>query len=243
MKHRRMPFPNKRYELFGWDYEKICPLSQKEIDWYTYFAEETGGPILELACGTGRLLIEIAKLGYDCEGIDLSSAMLNRAKDRISQLPSEIASRINVSKMDMTDLSFDRKFALAIIADNSFRELATTNQQMSCLRSIEQHLKQDGILLVTVRRFRPEQYRDGFQEFGWSTPLRNPNSDEIVTRRGEFRYIEKKKRISGAFFYKVTRADGSSITEKCSIEVPVMVTRDYIDIFSEVGFQSDVFIG
>ncbi len=54
----------KRYELFGWDYEHHSPLSKREVAWYKRFAHRIGGPVLELACGTGRLLILIAKEGY-----------------------------------------------------------------------------------------------------------------------------------------------------------------------------------
>ena len=50
----------KRYELFGWDYPIQAPLSDEEVAWYLKFARETGGPVLELACGTGRLLCRLA---------------------------------------------------------------------------------------------------------------------------------------------------------------------------------------
>ena len=60
----------KRYELFGWDYEHHCPLSEQEANWYKRFLRKTGGPVLELACGTGRLLTCLAKEGCDVVGID-----------------------------------------------------------------------------------------------------------------------------------------------------------------------------
>ncbi len=53
----------KRYELFGWDYEYRNPLIKEEVAWYREFALQSGGPILELACGTGRLLVSLAREG------------------------------------------------------------------------------------------------------------------------------------------------------------------------------------
>jgi ubiquinone/menaquinone biosynthesis C-methylase UbiE len=42
----------ERYDRFGWDYELHNPLSEKAVSWYAKFASDTGGPVLELACGT-----------------------------------------------------------------------------------------------------------------------------------------------------------------------------------------------
>ena len=117
----------ERYERFGWDYEYISPLTDNEIAWYLKFAGRTGGPILELACGTGRLLVAIAEAGFEAEGIDLSSCMLNIATKRISGLSPEVASRIRLHRMDMTTFELDRRFGLVIIADNSFSELKTNH--------------------------------------------------------------------------------------------------------------------
>jgi len=235
--------PDKRYEMFGWDYQQINRLSQKEINWYVSFAQKTGGPVLELACGAGRLLIEIARQGFDCDGIDLSPNMLAIAENNVSALPMDISSRVRLHNMDMADFDLGRKFGLAIVADNSFRELVTMPQQESCLRCVYRHLRRGGKLLVTVRRFDPSRYQDGRREWGWSTPLRNPVSGEIVTRKVESELTEDGRRIRGAFLYKTTHADGRETLEKCGFEAPIMLKSDYISLFTKTGFQPHVFAG
>lgn len=65
-----------RYNQFGWDYELLNPLGDLELSWYRRFAVEVGGPILELACGTGRLLVKLAEAGHQIDGIDISETML-----------------------------------------------------------------------------------------------------------------------------------------------------------------------
>jgi 2-polyprenyl-3-methyl-5-hydroxy-6-metoxy-1,4-benzoquinol methylase len=72
----------RRYERFGWDYDHLSPLSGEEVAWYTGFARVSGGSVLELACGTGRLMTEIATAGFRVEGIDLSDRMLAMAEER-----------------------------------------------------------------------------------------------------------------------------------------------------------------
>lgn len=233
----------KRYELFGWDYEHISQLTDKEITWYLNFAQRTGGPVLELACGTARLLVTIAQAGFAIEGIDLSSGMLKIARERISKLSPEVASRIRLHNMDMTSFELDRTFCLIMMADNSFSELKTREQQLSCLKSVHRHLQSDGRFLVTVRRFEPSNFLNSRRVFGWSKPLYHPVTHEMVKRRGEMKLVENGKRLQSIFFYKTIHRDGSESVEECPFEAPVMSKKDYISLFSQAGFHSNVYVG
>jgi len=113
----------ERYELFGWDYDHFNPLAEREVAWYQQFAEKSGGPVLELACGTGRLLARLAGAGLEVTGQDLSEAMLAQARRRVEALPADIRGRVRLEKADMCNFDLGRTFAMAMIADNSFREL------------------------------------------------------------------------------------------------------------------------
>ena len=161
----------KRYNLFGWDYELINPLTPQEIDWYVRFAGKTGGPLLGLACGTARLLVALAWASFEADGIDLSTSMLEVAKKHISLLPSQICCRIRLHHMDMSSFALDQKIGLIFIADNSFRELKTREQQLSCLRCVRHHLHPDGKFLMTERRFDPQRFRSGQRDMAWSSPI------------------------------------------------------------------------
>ena len=233
----------KRYELFGWDYEFYGPLSEEEVAWYRKFAHRTGGPVLELACGTGRLLISIAKEGYEVFGIDLSTNMLRSARERVSQLPLEVQKRIRLHNMDMSDFQLDREFGLIFIADNSFRQLKTKEQHLSCLRCVHHHLRPGGKFLMAERRFDPTRFVNGRRSWSWSEPIRHPETGDLVTRRIETQLVENGKLIRGTMFYKTTHNDGSETIEECPFEAPVMLRDDYTSLFSEAGFSTSVFVG
>jgi SAM-dependent methyltransferase len=71
----------------GDDYDRFAPFYDLEfagfdddLPLYRAFAEHSGGPILELGCGTGRLIVPLAEDGYDITGVDLSPAMLALAR-------------------------------------------------------------------------------------------------------------------------------------------------------------------
>ena len=59
-----------------------------DLDLYLALAGRTGGPILELAVGSGRLAVPLAEAGYDVTGVDLDPAMLARARDARAAPPS-----------------------------------------------------------------------------------------------------------------------------------------------------------
>jgi len=233
----------KRYEIFGWDYERHNPLSEKEIAWYKRFALQTGGPVLELACGTGRLLVDLAKAGYEMEGIDLSPAMLRMTKERISQLPPEVQRRIQFHLVDMSNFLLKREFGLILIADNSFQALKLPEQRIGCLKSVCNHLRSDGKFLVTVRRFDPKRYVTERRDTPWSEPIPHPVTGNLVRRMVRLRLDEDKKWVYGLMTYKTVKADGEEKIEECPIEFPVMLVDDYIALFSTAGFSTTCFGG
>ena len=232
----------KRYELFGWDYERYRELSEQEINWYEGFARRTGGPVLELACGTGSLLPAIAEKGYEVVGLDLSTNMLRLARERVSQLPVEVQGHIQLHQDDMSNFQLDRKFGLIFIADNSFRELDTKEQMLSCLKCVYQHLRPSGRFLMTVRRFDPARFVNGRREWGWSEPIRHPTTGDLVTRKVINQLSEDGKRLCGVMVYKTIYGDGAETMEECPYEAPVMLTEDYLSLLSEASFSTTVFV-
>jgi len=232
----------KRYESFGWDYEFLNPLTGKEIAWYVKYAQRIRGPVLELACGSGRILTAIAEAGCEVEGIDLSTGMLKMANERISRLSNEVASRIVLHHADITGFKLERLFGLVVISDNSFHELGTREQQLSCLKCVYRHLRSDGKLMVTVRRFEPSAFVGGKRVSEWSEPIRHPATQDLVRRMVETELIEDGKRKRSNYSYITTHDDGSETIEECVSEVPVMLTEDYLALFTEAGFSSNVFV-
>jgi ubiquinone/menaquinone biosynthesis C-methylase UbiE len=92
-----------------------------DVEFYTSLARECGGPVLELACGTGRVLLEISRLGIPCTGLDASQAMLSafRAKSPPPTL------RLVRAPMQRFSLDGDR-FGLIFSAFRAFQHRSST---------------------------------------------------------------------------------------------------------------------
>ena len=227
----------KRYDRFGWDYEHFNPLSEEEVNWYVGFARKTGGPVLGLACGTGRLLIEIARAGFTVDGIDLSEGMLELANRKVEKLPTEIGALIQFHCMDMADFQLPRVYGLILIADNSLRELRTERERRSCLACVGRHLRSGGILLVTERRFDPDRFGDVSTDDSWSEFFPHPLTNARVQRKVRAEQSEDGAWIRGAMIYRMISTDGTETIEDCSFEASVMHYNEYVSAFSEAGFS------
>jgi ubiquinone/menaquinone biosynthesis C-methylase UbiE len=122
----------------------------EENRFFIEYADNLGPPVLELGCGTGKVLIPLAKSGVEIWGLDPSEGMLNAARKKIKLLDKEVASRITLTKGDMRNFSMPKRFNLTIIPFCSFQLLATTEDQEKALRCIHRHLTRKGLLIVDL---------------------------------------------------------------------------------------------
>ena len=109
-----------------------------DVDFYLGLGEEAraaGHPVLELACGTGRVAIPIARQGVRVVGLDLSPAMLARAREKSVGLDN-----VRWVEGDMRSFELPERFGLIFIPARSFLHLLTIEDQLSCLRCVYQHL-------------------------------------------------------------------------------------------------------
>jgi SAM-dependent methyltransferase len=112
---------------------------------YRALAAEAGGPVCELGCGTGRVLLPIALDGVACTGVDASPAML--AALRAKAPPPNL--RLVEAAMQTFDLGDDR-FALIFAAFRVFQHLYTIDDQLACLARVRRHLARGGRLAFDV---------------------------------------------------------------------------------------------
>lgn len=121
-----------------------------EIDFWVARARESGGPVLELACGTGRITWPIARAGIDIVGLDVNPAMLRAAEAKRAQESPEVRERVRLVQGDMTDFSVGETFALAIIPFRAFQAVLTPEDQRRSLSCIRRHLRPGGRLIVDI---------------------------------------------------------------------------------------------
>ena len=131
------------------EYYDYDTASMVDAPFYLDYARQCGSPILELACGTGRLLITLAEAGFDVYGIDSSENMLSVCRRKIDE--KNLAPRVHPTLADMADFELERRdFALAFAAFRSFMHLYTHEDQRACLQRTFQHLRDGGYLIIDL---------------------------------------------------------------------------------------------
>lgn len=140
------------------DYDLIAPFYDIEharfdddLDMYQNYAELAQGPLLELACGSGRLLVPLARDGYTLTGVDTSEKMLALARERLQK--EGVLSRVTLAQQDMTNLQLPvlpQKYRLAFIALGSFGHITSRKAQQEALQSIRAHLAMRGTLIIDI---------------------------------------------------------------------------------------------
>ena len=108
--------------FYDWTYEGHV----EDIPFYIHLAKTYGSPILELACGTGRITIPIAKKGVTITGMDISPEMLQIAKTKLEKEPKDVQNRIQLLQKDMSNFKLNEKFNMIFIPLASFFSLAPT---------------------------------------------------------------------------------------------------------------------
>ena len=122
---------------------------KRELTWYLNKVKKYGGPVLDLACGTGRIALMIAKAGFDVVGVDNSEGMLNQFTKVLGQEPGDISDRITIAKQDMTSFNLRRKFSTIICCDAFFHNL-TVADEIECLARVADHLTERGGFLFNL---------------------------------------------------------------------------------------------
>jgi SAM-dependent methyltransferase len=140
------------------DYDLIAPFYDIEhaqfdddLDMYQNYAGLSQGPLLELACGSGRLLVPLARDGYTLTGVDSSEQMLSLARERLRE--EELLSRVTLIQQDITRLQLPQlpqKYHLAFIALGSFGHITTRNAQQQALQAIRAQLAMRGTLIIDI---------------------------------------------------------------------------------------------
>lgn len=124
----------------GRHYDALNGFLIADIPFYVEEARRSGGPVLEVACGTGRLAIPIAQSGVEIVGLDLSASMLAHARTKAKAAGVEI----EFVEGDCRSFDLGRKFTLIFIAFNSMQHLHDHASLAALFASVRKHLAEGG---------------------------------------------------------------------------------------------------
>lgn len=122
--------------------------SDTGVAFYTALAQETGSPILEIACGTGRVSIPIARLGFAVTGLDIVPGMVEQARRKSAGLPTRWV------EGDARAFDLGEQFRLIFLTGNAFQAFLTRADQEALLKRVRVHLHDEGLFAFETRNPR-----------------------------------------------------------------------------------------
>jgi SAM-dependent methyltransferase len=185
--------------------------NRADVGFFVAAAKQAGSPVLELGCGTGRVLLPVARAEVDIVGLDASPSMLDICRRNVEQEPLGVRSHVELVEGDMRRFDLGTTFTLITIPFRPFQHLVTVEEQLSCLESIHRHLRPGGRLILDL--FNPS-----LEALVQPEGVESPPESEFITPDG--RRVVRRFRITARdranqvnhveLIYDITRLDGST---------------------------------
>ncbi len=202
------------------DYE-ILRNEGGDVRYYRELARACGGPVLEVACGTGRVLLPIARDGLEITGVDPSEPMLRAFQDKLAQEPAAVRERVQVLPGHFASIPADGPYALVYSAFRAFQHLDTREQKVAALREMARVLAPGGTLAFDVFDYCPARAAERIEE---QSDYRLQDGDRLIERRSSSQRHPERPLIQVLFRWLVDGQESErteftmSITRRDEIE-------------------------
>lgn len=196
-------------DLYSALYDVTVPDWPGEIAFYQTLALAAAGQdVLEIASGTGRVTLPLARAGVHITGLELSTAMLAQARAKSVGL-----SGVTWAQGDMRTFDLGRRFGLVIIPGHSFQFMLTPDDQVQCLQCIQHHLVPGGTLVVHLDH----------QDLGWlgsltttrhgafivGAPVAHPTTGQLIRTAHAWTYAAATQTAAVTTVWEEVTADGA----------------------------------
>lgn len=122
-----------------------------DAELYQELAHDSGGPVLELGGGSGRIAVPLALAGHEVRAIDLDEAMLARGRDHWRAMRGAFdLDRLTFERADFYDYRPGPRFGLAVIAVNTFLLASDDHARLAILATMRESLRSGGVAAVEV---------------------------------------------------------------------------------------------
>jgi len=228
------------YALIADLYDYVVPYrARPDVDFFVDAARSAGSPVLEVGCGTGRVLIPTARAGVEIVGLDLSPQMLAVCRQRLEAEPEPVRRRARLVQADMRRFQLGRRFTLATIPFRPFQHLLTVEDELSCLAAIRDHLIDGGRLILDL--FNPAldvlaNLKIG-EESGDEPEFTAPDGRRVVRR---YRIVAEDRfsQVNNAeLIYYVTHPDGRQERLVHAFPMRYLFRFEAEHLLARAGFQ------
>jgi len=213
-----------------------------DVELYLQFAEAIGDPILELGCGTGRVVVPLAKAGHRVSGVDQSVPMLDRAREIVAASAVSHLVDLHEGAMAAADSAPGGPFGLAIFSLNGLMHLPTPAEQRAALEGAKRALDPRGMLVIDTQNPSPDWLAalDGRvqHEGTWER-----HDGSVVNRFSARTHVVDEQHIDTELWYDVIDARGGLNRVRTRFPMRYLVPSELALLLEVVGFVEWKFYG
>lgn len=210
-----------------------------DVEWYVQKAVASGGPVLELGAGSGRVTLPIAQKGISITGLEFNDSMLARLRERAGTL-GDAGGRVTAVKGDMRAFALNEQFALVVIPFRAFLHNLTRDDQLSTLRCAHAHLRLGGELALNV--FHPSlefmSANAGAHAGSWRWRETRKMRGGFVVYSNATRYDTVRQRLESMIRTEEFDIGGSLLrVHMTHLELAYLYPADIKSLLQEAGFD------
>ena len=229
----------------GYFYDHV-PLynERRDVPFYFEEARRANGPVLEIGCGTGRILLPIARAGIAITGLDGSRLMIERLRRRLMDESDAVRSRVTVIEGDGRDFDIGGKFALITAPFRVFQHMVRREDQLRFLQAVARHLAPGGRFVFDVFNPRFDLLAKDRSEITIDTPeLTLPDGRKLSrgSRIMQVRWVDQVSEVEMHWY--ITDRDGRAHQYVQPFEMRWFTPSEVEHLAARCGFRVDAVYG
>ncbi len=230
------------YDSFARFYDMEYRSVTDDLAFYRQFAERCASPILELGCGSGRIVKHLAQAGLRVTGIDMSLPMLEIARQSLAE-EARLERHVHLEQADMRTFALRTRFRMCLCAINSFMHLLTQEDQDACVANVYHHLVPGGLFVVDL--FNPDLalLLEGGGRLMLDRLLIDPVTGTLVTKMVST-WVDRAKQVNHVtYLYDELQEDGALKRTVAAISQRYLYRYEMQHLLEKNGFTVENIYG
>ncbi|MBG6069649.1 class I SAM-dependent methyltransferase [Micromonospora ureilytica] len=212
-------------------------LNELDLPFLLARAEKFGGPLLELACGTGRVLLPCAAKVERAVGIDRSPSMLKEARANLKAAGID-EERVDLVEGDLRTFELGQRFPLILAGGQPMFHLPTDDDWLATLQTVRRHLAPGGTFVAGVPVFTEEDIRNYDRRYLFSGEVRHPETNRRIAMWDFSTFDTDKQTITRRRVSEVLDEEGVVLERQHGLRVNFYRFPDQIRaLLNRAGFR------
>jgi SAM-dependent methyltransferase len=202
-------------------------LRADDLPFWHALAEKYKDPILELGCGTGRILLSLAGMGYHLTGLDNDPNMLSYLRGNKSETAIH---SINIHQKDMRNFALAERFALTILPWNTYSTFPAHERKL-IVQAVRRHLPDGGIFAFSVPNPHLLASLDVLGEFDLEETFPHPNTSHPVEVYSQWQHTPDQITFTWRYDHNYPNGKTDSLTTSTQhyLDAPEMYLEELHD--------------